>query len=233
MASNMKRGAIPSPRHKLAAAMPHQIVGISPPALLYNPPQLSIWGNDKYGDCVTAEEAFAKAAFNPEIFITPDEAVSWARSNGYLNGAVIVEVLEKMMSAGFQQSNCRYDDGSHTSVDWTNATILQNAIAQGSVKIGVAANQLEPVVTPGRNGWFATGFTQDNEVDHCVSLCGYGTMQWLTQQFKVLLPPGIDGTKPGYAMFTWDSIGVIDVASMLAITHEAWLRTPTSVIKST
>jgi hypothetical protein len=31
-------------------------------------------------------------------------------------------------------------------------------------------------------------------------------------------------------MFTWDSIGVIDQPSMLAITHEAWLRQPTTVI---
>ena len=31
-------------------------------------------------------------------------------------------------------------------------------------------------------------------------------------------------------MFTWNTIGIIDVPSMLAITHEAWLRNPTTVI---
>jgi hypothetical protein len=31
-------------------------------------------------------------------------------------------------------------------------------------------------------------------------------------------------------LFTWNSIGIIDVPSMLAITQEAWLRNPTTVI---
>lgn len=30
-------------------------------------------------------------------------------------------------------------------------------------------------------------------------------------------------------MFTWDSIGIIDVPSMTAVTFEAWLRQPTTV----
>jgi hypothetical protein len=33
-------------------------------------------------------------------------------------------------------------------------------------------------------------------------------------------------------LFTWDSIGIIDVPSMTAVTHEAWLRQPTTVTKS-
>ena len=44
-------------------------------------------------------------------------------------------------------------------------------------------------------------------------------------------PGGVDGTQPGYAMFTWNSIGIIDVPSMIAITQEAWLRQPTTVTK--
>jgi len=38
-------------------------------------------------------------------------------------------------------------------------------------------------------------------------------------------------SQQGYAMFTWDSIGIIDQPSMLAITHEAWLRNPTTIVK--
>ena len=45
------------------------------------------------------------------------------------------------------------------------------------------------------------------------------------------MPANVDGTKLGYAMFTWDSIGIIDQPSMVAKTEEAWLRTPTTVIK--
>ena len=54
---------------------------------------------------------------------------------------------------------------------------------------------------------------------------------WLAQQLGVEVPPGVDGSQPGYAMFTWNSIGIIDQPSMLAITHEAWLRNPTTIIK--
>ena len=40
----------------------------------------------------------------------------------------------------------------------------------------------------------------------------------------------MNGQEQAYAMFTWGSIGIIDVVSLVAITHEAWLRTPTTVI---
>jgi hypothetical protein len=118
-------------------------------------------------------------------------------------------------------------------VDWTNASALNSAISQGPVKIGVAATQLETAwrATNGQTGWFGLGFQNDHAEDHCVSLCGYGTLAWLAGQLKAAVPAGIDGTKPGYAMFTWDSIGIVDQPSMIAITHEAWLRVPTTVTK--
>ena len=46
-----------------------------------------MWGNAIDGDCVTAEEAFAKACAQPEIFIPDAEAVAWATAGGFLNGA--------------------------------------------------------------------------------------------------------------------------------------------------
>ena len=107
------------------------------------------------------------------------------------------------------------------------------ALFLGTVKIGVAADQIENAWrgTGGHTSWFGTGFhteTSDKE-DHCVSLCGYGSISWLAQQLGVQVPAGVDGTKPGYAMFTWDSIGIIDPPSMTAVTFEAWLRQPTTV----
>jgi hypothetical protein len=99
--SNRKFGAIPSPRHRLAAAIPHQIIGETPSNFLINPNQLSFWGNDTYNDCVTAEEAFAKACYHNEIFIPYKEAVDWATSHNYQNGAVIYDVMETMNNNGF------------------------------------------------------------------------------------------------------------------------------------
>jgi hypothetical protein len=223
------RGAKPSPRHRLASAMPHRIVGPTPPQWLWLPTRLSFWNNDVDGCCVTTEEAFKDACNNPEIFITDDTVLAWATANNVLNGADLTTVLDTMQTAGFSQDGKLYNDGHSNSVDWTNTTALQNAIAQGPVKIGVAATQLENVVpNPPRNGWLATGFTADSQEDHCVSLCGYGTVSWLGQQLGGLGDSG--NLAPAYALFTWDSIGIIDVPSMLAITGEAWLRSPNTIV---
>ena len=83
------------------------------------------------------------------------------------------------------------------------------------------------------NGWVATGFTQDGNLDHCTSLCGYGPAGWLATRLNVSELPGrhIKADTPCYAMFTWSSIGLIDVPSLLAICGEAWLRQPTTIIK--
>jgi hypothetical protein len=227
------RGAFPSPRHRLAGARPHVAVTPHPAQWLWTAVQLSMWLNDVDGDCVTAEEAFAKGCGPSGIFI-PDAIVkAWATRNNVLNGADLITVLDLMQTAGFSQDGKVYDDGPPLSVDWTNADILQNAIYQGPVKIGVAADQLENVVPdPPTSGWIATGFTQDQNEDHCVSLCGYGTIGWLASQLGVTVLPGtLDQNAPAYALFTWDTIGIIDVPSLLAITGEAWLRVPTTVVK--
>lgn len=229
-----KRGAIPSSRSMLAAAVPHQPPKTGVPArYIRKPHKLSMWGNDVHGDCVTAEEAFAKACHQPEIFIPEADAIAWAKKHGVLEGAYLPDVMTKMMSDGFVEKPYVYDDGPHFSVNWTDAATLHSAIHSGPVKIGVAANQIETAwhTTNGRSGWFATGFHSDTHEDHCVSLCGYGPISWLAGQLGASVPSGIDGTKPGYAMFTWSSIGIIDVPSMIAVTHEAWLRSPTTVKK--
>src|SRR5271165_5828132 len=227
-----KRGAMPSPRSALAAASPHVPPTAPPPNSITAPGQVSFWGNDVHGDCVTAEEAFAKACNNPEIFVPDSEVITWATNHNVLEGAQLTAVLQFMETDGFSQNGSVYDDGPYLSVDWTNSTTLQSAISIGPVKIGIAADQIQTAweSTEGKTGWFATGFQTDSNLDHCVSLCGYGTLAWLAQQLNVQVPSGIDGTDQGYAMFTWNSIGIIDVPSMLAITEEAWLRTPTTVI---
>ena len=218
---HMPRGAIASPRHELAAAEPHTITGQTPQHFFKIPKKLSFWGDNTYGDCVTAEEAFAKACHTQEIFISDQEVEQWATAHNVLNGAVIVSVMQAMETDGFKQGRHTYDDdGGYKSVNWTDAAVLQNAISHGPVKLGVAADQLDGVYTYGVSGWFATNFHQDSQEDHCVALCGYGTMTWLADHLKVKVPAGVDGSKPGYGE-----------PSMVAITDEAWLRTPTTVIK--
>jgi len=231
---SVKRGAIPSPRSALAAAMPYVAPVGAPPNFIMKPQRISMWGNDVHGDCVTAEEAFAKACNNPEIFISEDEVIAWATRHGVLEGAYLTQVMTWMQDDGFADAPFIYDDGPYFSVNWTDAGTLQSAISTGPVKIGVAADQIENAwwTTGGSTGWFASGFHADGNEDHCVTLCGYGSLSWLAQQLGVQVPAGVDGTQPGYAMFTWNSIGIIDVPSMTAVTHEAWLRRPTTVTKT-
>jgi hypothetical protein len=203
---------------------------------------MSSWNNYTYGDCVTAEEAFAKATAAPQTFIPLATAVSWASAHGYLNGATLTSVLTTMQTNGFPLSGKTYDDGQHLSVNWTNAAILQSAIySHGPVKIGVAAETFQSNphghVTPGTSGWTMYNYpaTSASQEDHCTSLCGYGTLAQLVTLFaqhKVVVHP-VAGMPAGicYAMFTWNSIGIIDQQSMLNMTHEAWIRTPVTIIK--
>jgi len=192
-----------------------------------------MWGNDVHGDCVTAEEAFAKACNNPEIFISDNEVIAWATRHGVLEGANLTQVMQWMQNDGFVEGTIGYEDGPYLSVNWTSSATLQSAISLGPVKIGIAADQIDTVWNQygGHSGWFATGFHNDNAEDHCVSLCGYGTIGWLAQKLNVQVPAGIDANQHAYAMFTWNTIGIIDVPSLLAITHEAWLRQPTTITK--
>lgn len=227
------RGATPTPRHMLAATVPYVAPIGAPPNFILRPQQISMWGNDVHGDCVTAEEAFAKACHSPEIFISDNEVIAWATKHNVLEGANLTDVMTFMQNDGFADPNGSGtdDDGPYVAVNWTDAGILQSAISVGPVKIGVAADQLENAwnTNGGKSGWFGTGWQDDANEDHCVSLCGYGPISWLAQQFGVKVPSGVDGTKSGYALFTWDSIGIVDEPSMIAVTHEAWLRQPTTV----
>ncbi len=232
-----KRGARPSPRSALAAATPFEAPAgpVIPPMRLMKPEEISYWGNLDHGDCVTAEEAFAKACSDPEIYITDDEAIAWATKHGVLEGATLTEVMTWMQNDGFAGSSTDYDDGPYLAVNWTNSAALCGAIAQGPVKLGIASQQLETAweAHSRKSGWFGTGWKVEAAgEDHCVTLCGYGSISWLAQHLGVEVPPGVDGGLLGYAMFTWGTIGIIDASSMMAITYEAWLRQPTTVTKS-
>src|ERR1700722_7181255 len=104
------RGAKPSPRHRLAAALPHRIVSATPPQWLWKPLTLSMWLNATYGCCVTSEEAFAKACHSLEIFITDDTVYAWAAKNNALNGTELTTVLDLMQCNGSPQDGVIYND---------------------------------------------------------------------------------------------------------------------------
>lgn len=199
---------------------------------------MSYWGNDAYGDCVSAEEAFAKAAAAPQTFIPEATVVAWAKSNGYLNGAVVTTVLSTMQSNGFSFDGKIFGDGPHNKVGWSDPATLASAIYNsGPVKIGVSSDDFETYVTPGESGWTMYGYPPNQKEDHCVSLCGYGdTLAALVALFLqrgiTVNPPSVMPPGPCYAMFTWNSIGIIDRQSMLNMTYEAWIRNPVTFIRN-
>ncbi len=188
-----------------------------------------MWGNDVHGDCVTAEEAFAKACNNPEIFISDDEVIAWATSHGVLKGAYLTQVMTWMQNDGFAGGPVTYDDGNYFSVNWANAGTLQSAISsQGPSR---SASRRTRSRTLGarqavNRGGSARGFTPTpTRITALRSAATDPSLGWhnsLASRF----PSGVDGTQPGYALFTWNSIGIIDVPSMTAVTHEAWIRSP-------
>lgn len=229
----LMRGARPSPRHRLAGAVPHIVTTPTPEQWLWKPAKLSMWGNDTYGDCTVAEEAFAKGCGSSGLFVPDSEVITWARTAGALNSDTLIDVLDKMQASGFVVGGKTYDDGPPAAIDWTNAALLRNAIANGPVKTGIAADQIETAYnTNPYGGWFGNGFTQESpeDEDHCISTCGYGSIEWLLSELGVDVPDGVDGSQPGYALYTWKSQGVVDVPSYLAITFETWLRTPNTII---
>lgn len=236
----LPRGAVPSTRAQLAAATPHSAdpaIAVPSAFLMWPTAGMSFWGNSQYGDCCSAEEAFAKSCGAPSVLVPDSTVISWAQSHGYLNGANLNDVLVKQQTQGFSVNGVNYFDGPFLSVDWTNDAGLQSAIyLNGPVKIGVGSDDFESAgVTPGTSGWCLHGYPSRQQADHCVSLCGYGALSDLVALFAQngvnVKPSSAMPTGLCYALFTWKSIGIIDVQSKNAMTSEAWVRDPVTVLK--
>jgi hypothetical protein len=228
-------GEFPTPNHELAAAEPYKASGTAPESFLAWPIEIDLWGNEKASNSSWAEEAFAKACAEPKVLIPADLVLSTARECGSSNFAKF------MQTRGFQLGGKAYLDGPFHSVDWTNATALHGAIANaGPVKIGVASSNLtsdaQGQVSPGTSGWAIFGLPAGQPEDHFASLCGYGSLAALVDLFKrhgvnVNVPSGMPAGVC-YAIFTGGSIGIGDRQSLMNITGEAWVRTPTTIVRN-
>jgi len=230
----LRRGAKPTSRHKLCASAPHVIRGTTPPQVITVPPFLEMWLNDQDGDCVSAEECFAIADFSvanglPETKITDATLLAFCNQFGFLNGANLTDVMDAMINTGMTQDGTTYHDGPYNSVDYSNEAVLQNAIANGPVKIGIDADAL-PSTAGNGNGWSAFGGSpgQFTSEDHCVGIPGYGPAAALFAALGVPVPAGAPSGIL-YMLYTWSSIGVVDHAWIMSTCGEAWLRTPTTV----
>ena len=228
-------GASPTPRHLLARAVPFFAPLAAPPAqVAYVPKYRSMFGNSQYGDCVSAEEAFAKTCVNPEIFNSQaivdqlsSVCITWARSHGVLNGASLTEVLDWMFEKGYQIGPQLFNDGQKLAVDYGNEATLQAAISQGPVKLAIGAGAL-PGGAGSQDGYYALT-SRNYSSDHSTTLCGYGPVEYCYQQLGLPVPSGIPANTPGYLHYTWSTIGFVTHAWIMGATDEAWVRNPTTV----
>lgn len=203
-----------------------------PPQVVVVPKRLSMWGNSQYGDCVSAESAFAIADYSTflgmeEIFVTEATIISWARSHGWLNGADLLSVIQDMQKDGVaDEKGTIRKAGTPSSVDYRTEATLQSAIAQGPVSIAIDANAL-PSGAGNASGWYAFGGRSYPNTDHCVSLCGFAKAVDAFKALGVPLPSGVDPNKIVYFLFTWNTIGLVDHPWILGTVVEAWVRNPT------
>lgn len=228
------RGAIPTPRHKLLQATPHVVLFAPPPQFGVAPKNLNMEGNDQYGDCVSAEEAFAKAVWSlicglTELLPTAAECIAFARQYGYLNGAMLTDVMDTMKSRGMSIGGKLYYDGNYSGVDYSNEQTLQSAITVGPVKVAIDANAL-PSGAGNQSGWTATGGSpgQFGNTDHCICYFAYGTASYLFGLLGLPVPSNLSPTKTYYFAYTWATIGVVDHDWIMSTTTEGWVRNPTT-----
>lgn len=225
------RGAFPSPRHALAAARPHETAEY-PAQFGTVLSQYSMWGNDTYGDCVTAEEACNIAvmtylASGSEVVAPTSTVERWARRHGFLNGAALTDVMSAMAKTPLVAA-ASFSDGPYAAVNWTDRDNLCSAISKAPVKIAVAADQLQAAVGES-NGWLLLVGQKDTNTDHCVALHGYGPLSYLAGLCGVPVPLGADPATWCYLLYTWSTVGIISETMLQNITAEAWLRQPSSI----
>lgn len=231
MENQKLRGAIPSSNHKLCGAEPYRIRDVIPAQVAYVPAKLSYWLNNQYGDCVTAEEAFNKAASG--IFIEDSTVLTFCRQHNLLNGAMLPDVMDLMARSGFSQGGHLYGDGGYKSVDYSNEPLLKSALSIAPVKIGIDANALPQ--SAGTMGFHAFGGRegQFRNTDHCISIAGFGPAAFLFGKLNIAVPAGVDPAKLCYMIFTWNSLGVVDHDWIMSTVSEAWLRNPSTLVDGT
>lgn len=224
-------GAIPTPISILEASPRFTPLGYSAPEKFAAIPKTRReWANDRFGVCVTSEEAFSKEAYAamcglPEPDITDEEVIRWARSHGVLHGAMLTDVMEWMKKTGLRAESVELYDGPYKRVDVADSAMLRLALCEGPVKLGVASSGLR--MAGGKDGWYALKGGRGRE-DHCVGLCGYGPAEWLYEQLGVACPDACKGQQ-GYLLFTWGSIGFVTDEWLSGYCDEAWVRVPTTV----
>jgi hypothetical protein len=136
-------------------------------------------------------------------------------------------------------SGTLYTAGPYTTVDFSDESQLQAALATGPVNFGIDADAL-PSAAGNQAGWYAFGgtpgsFTND---DHCTPCFGFvsGSMSVnaafaaVSQAYGVTVsPPAGAPTGNVYLWYTWSTVGIVDFPWIMSTASEAYVQNPTTV----
>ena len=224
-----KLGLIPTPPEKLAQVERFQAESRAeiPLAVAFYP-KLQMWGNNQYGDCVSAQEAFAKACCGVQL--TDDELIAWAGQHNLLNGANLTDVMDLLKSSPFSVGSHNYGDGPYQSVDFTNEDAVVAAIAQNKAPLNIAIDHTALSSDAGNQMAWSSVNVQGKytNYDHCVAIAGYGPAKILYPLYGGQVPAGMDPEKRVFPLFTWSTIGLVDLSFFQAATSEMYVRNPTT-----
>ena len=239
VASRLPRGLVKStPERRLKVAKAPKIRDLAAPenfitiCTAYN-----IDGNDQYGICVSAEEsnhfrAWSTAMGYPMVVIPTANVISWARRYGYLNGAMLPDVMDELKINGMTDAKgVVYKLKDYFSVDYTSQDAVKTGIFQyKTLNIAIDAGCLDAGFSS-TNGWTVIKAVRGSSLNHCVGLHGYGSLAWLCSQFKVAVPSGVDSTQFCVVLYTWGSVGIVSWPALQAMMpdSEAYGREPGAV----
>ncbi len=229
-------GTFPSQNYELAEAKSYKAIQDYPDPFLMDigDVDLDFWKPGDLNNSFWIEESFAKFCAKPHIQLPKELVLETIDKCGTMN------VSEFLQTEGFQLNGKKYLNGTFQSINWTEPNLLKSAIYQyGPIKIGVASNDFlsnsKGMVTPAVNGWAMYNYPSGLKADDWASICGYGQLNKLINQFAtkgiaVNIPEGMpEGLC--YAIFVYNSVGIIDEQSLVNMTNEAWVRTPVTIIK--
>ncbi len=225
-----KLGLIPTPPEKVAQVSRFRASRAAiPKAVAFNP-KLQMWGNDQYGDCVSAQEAFAKACCGVQI---SDQAlISWADKHDLLNGAMLPDVMELFAQDPIMVDGHRYGDGPYQSVDYTDESAVCAALAQYKAPLNIAIDHSAlPSGAGNQMGWYRLNVSGHyRSYDHCVGISGYGPASFMFPLYGAQVPAGVSPDKIVFGLFTWKTIGLIDISWLQAACSEMYVRNPTTTM---
>jgi len=244
---HFKRGAhkLSPPLRRLRATRKWHTTQPFPPQWSIVSPKNSLFLNDQFGDCVLAGEAVninANAFYRTgqPLIIADEEIKRWAVAHDVLNGADLLEVINLLSPSLRDGLNgpplptaAMFCDGIGSPVNVQDRANICSACyaCKGSLKMGVAADDLELVNAGQRNGWYLP-VSHSTNIDHDVELLGYGPASYCFRVLATPLPAGCDPSTFCYLVNTWGTVGVVagDVVESSGWCDEIDVRNPTSIV---